>query len=253
MARGESDHSVSREDFTGRRGRKDVDHEPALGGHQRPENDEDRARASVWDEPAGRLPGAKPPEGARTYAAWYSGKLQGQRAHKAWFVAFLLALVGGPFSIVGTFLGSGGTGSTMAPLMIVFIAPVVEEMLKAGATLITLERKPYLFTSGRQIVLAVVMSGLCFAVIENILYVTTAENPSKEYILWRWIICTALHLTCSTIASFGLLRMFKHSRKGLTPPDIRLAAPFLLTAMIVHGAYNGSAVILQFVLTPMSS
>lgn len=252
MARGESDHGIGRESFRGADGRVPPVDEPALGGGSERDTEEDRVRGSVWDEPALHAAGIAAPAGANTYADWYQRNRHETTWGDALGVTLLLAFAGGPFAIVGALTTVNGGATGLGFLLVVVVAPVLEEMLKAGAALITLERKPYLFLSAWQIVFAVAASGLFFAVIENLLYIFVyLEDPSPELVQWRWTVCTFLHVGCSTIASLGLVRMYRKAHRNSTPPDVRLASPLLVTAILLHGGYNASALILDFFVTPM--
>lgn len=252
MARGESDHSIHREFLRGDNNADPIAQEPALGQRSAPESEEDRVRASVWDEPASRVAGLTPGPDDATYAAWYRRKLRETSVVTALGVTLILALASGPFAILGTMLtmSTGGTAG-IGILMIVLVGPMIEEMLKVGATLIALERKPYLFLSAWQILIAGMAGGLCFAVVENLLYIHVyIEDPSDAIIFWRWTVCTFMHVGCSTIASLGLIRMYRRARANATPPEVRLAYPPLIAAIALHGVYNAGAVLLEFVLTP---
>lgn len=251
MWRDESDHSVGREIFLGEGTPSGNGLEPALGNRADPDTEEDHIRASVWDEPASQFAGLRAPENAATYAAWYRRKKGETSVFDAFAVTILLVLAGGPFALVGTFATGNVGGSSIGILLVVLVAPVVEEMLKAGATLITLERKPYLFKSSLQILFAVAASGLIFSIIENLLYIHVyIEDPTPEIIQWRWTVCTFLHVGCSTIAGLGLIRMFRAADKTDTAPEVRRAYPLLVTAMFLHGTYNASAMVLEFLITP---
>lgn len=252
MARDESDHGIDREAFRGVAREPSIADEPALGNLHNLDTEEDHVRASVWDEPVAHAPGVVQPEEASTYTAWYMRKQRETSLRTALYVTLLLALSGGPFSILGAFASASTGSSGFGVLLIVVVAPVLEEMLKVGATLITLERKPYLFKSSWQIFFAVVASAFCFAVIENLLYINFyIDDPSPEIIQWRWTVCTFLHVGCSTIAALGLVRMFRAARKHNSPPEVHLASPMLVAAMLLHGSYNASALLVEFFITPM--
>lgn len=222
--------------------------EPALTG-PRAQDAEDAAEHSVWDEP--HLRGAaSPPPGAVTYAAWYQAQLARTSVFRSWLVVLGLALVGGPFAVLSVFF-SADAGTAAGLLAVVFVGPIMEELLKIGATAIALERRPYLFRSGVQLAFAAAVSGLGFAVIENLLYLNLyIEEPSSEIVVWRWTVCTALHTGCTLISALGLARVLSHSRRTLSRPAIFDAYPLVFTAIAVHGTYNFLATVMEAVLAP---
>lgn len=252
MSRRSRDQGIRAEVFLSAANGDNPADEPALGGGHNEDTAEDHVRASVWDEPAAKVAGLRAPPGAETYAAWYVRLREETSVARAVQVTVLLALAGGPFSILGALFTGGAAPAGMGLLFVVVVAPIVEEMLKAGATLITLERKPYLFKSSWQILTAVALSGLCFSVLENLIYLNIyIPDPSPSLVIWRWTVCTALHVGCSTIAALGLIRMYREASQRLAPPRVALAYPLLIAAMVVHGAYNFSAIFLQFFVTTL--
>lgn len=156
-------------------------------------------------------------------------------------VTLLAALIGGPFAVIGAFMA--GRQTSVAILYTVLFAPVIEELLKQSGMIFLLEKKPYRLFSGWQFLLGTFISALIFASIENTLYIwlyaRVEDSPaSADYILFRWTVCTALHLVCSVIASVGLIRLWKRQQTDGRVIDLAGAYPFFATAMILHGLYN---------------
>ena len=97
-----------------------------------------------------------------------------------------------------------------------------------------------------QLVLVGALSGLVFATIENALYLHVfVGDRTASLRAWRWGICTAVHVGCSSIAGLGLRRMWRAARASSSLAGMSLAAPCLIAAMIVHGAYNAAAIALE--------
>ncbi len=213
--------------------------EPAW--HQ-PERTDEAVLHEVWNEP-GLMPGALPALGTQTYADLLRERWQ-RTAHAAsWLSVAALALAAGPFAIIAAFLK---TSAAHLALAAVIMAPLVEEIGKAAAPLIALERWPYRFFSGIQLVLVCAASAIVFASIENLLYLKLLiRQPGASLIFWRWTVCLALHVGCSVIAGMGLRRIWLTSRSTLTRPDVSLASPYFITAMILHGSYNGLVLLLE--------
>jgi len=66
-------------------------------------------------------------------------------------------------------------------------------------------------------------------------------------IYWRWIVCTALHMCCTFVTGVGLMRMWKEIHLSKSLPQLALCAPFLVAAIILHGSYNGMAIVFHLV------
>lgn len=136
-------------------------------------------------------------------------------------------------------------------IALTIVGPLTEEVMKTAAVLWVVEKRPFLFRSPLQIMGCVVAAGLCFAVIENLLYLKVyVSDPSDELIRWRWTVCVALHVGCTTVAGIGVMRIWKTTMSNLTPPQLPLGAPFLVAAVVIHGSYNALAVLLEHVLFP---
>jgi hypothetical protein len=204
-------------------------------------SEEEIAEHNVWDEPG---VSAKPPPSALTYSEWIERRRAETHWIHTWILTFCIAIVAGPFAIVTALFGSGQTFFSI--LAIVLFAPLVEEIGKVAVALWAVEKRPFYFRSGLQIAICAAAGGLAFAVIENLLYLhVKIENPSAAIIQWRWTVCVALHVTCSLIASLGLIRIWRDAWTRRARPRLSLASPFLIAAMVVHGLYNGTVLILD--------
>jgi RsiW-degrading membrane proteinase PrsW (M82 family) len=159
-------------------------------------------------------------------------------------VTFLVAIISGPFAILGAFFSGGQSAFGIA--MVTVFGPMAEEVLKSATAMWVVEKRPFYFISRIQIAICLLASALVFAAVENVLYLTLyIDNPGAGIILWRWTICVGLHMSCSFIASFGLMRIWGDCMQNRTRPRISLGAPFLITAVIVHGLYNTIAVFME--------
>ncbi len=246
------DPSVDHEGFdnAGHRSPDRAADEPALRGAPARLGKDEAAAHNVWDEPATRAAGTAPPPQALTYARWYRDGLANTSPLHSWLVTLFLVATGGLFAILGVFLSHPRPG-VQGILMLVLIGPALEEMLKIGATAIMVENRPYLFRSAAQIVIAVAASALVFSVLENVLYIHVYHRDATEtFRLWRWTVCTALHVGATLIAGMGLVKSWRKGREDLTKPRMEHAYPYIVTAVILHGAYNCFATILQGVLRP---
>lgn len=196
----------------------------------------DRAGESVWDEP-----GLSPESaGCRRKNADFSDWLEKGRGRwswtATWLVTLALAVAGGLWAVVGSFLGIA-----MGPgvLYFVVVGPALEEAMKMAAGLWVVERRPYLFRSAFQILFSVTLSGLSFAGIENLLYLNVyVSEPSGSLALWRWSVCTALHSGCSLLAGVGLVVVWKEVWRFRARPRLEGAWPWYVAATAIHAAYN---------------
>lgn len=185
-----------------------------------------------------------PPAGAPSYRAWLEKRLAGASSRRGWMIAVIAALLGGPWAVLAAFLNAEPgmiAGSSMLVMAIIF-GPALEETMKIGMAAVFVETKPYLFTSASQLQLATLGAALMFACIENALYLTVYfPNPPLLLVLWRWTVCVALHIGCTTVATRGLLTVWRRSINELRRPQLGLSLPALTTAIVLHGVYNASA------------
>jgi len=204
--------------------------------------DEDAIEHTVWDEPAlaGDLAGPTP-EDQLTYARWLDAGIANTSWAHSWKATLLLLLSAGPWGIVGALIAQTSAGglSFGGLLAVAVLAPVTEEIMKVAAALWVVEKRPFLFKSARQIILCAAAGGLVFATIENLLYLGF-YNPGggPGYALWRWIVCTALHVFCSTTAGVGLVKIWRDAIQNRHRPELAIGMPWFAAAMIVHGLYN---------------
>ena len=135
-----------------------------------------------------------------------------------------------------------------------FLTQVMEEMLKIGAALMVLERRPFFFRRPSQFFVATLGSALLFATIENLLYIYFYfPEGSAEFIYWRWTVCTGLHVGATAIATLGLVRIWKAAQpvddppRDFTRPSIAHGAAFFTAAIVLHGVHNTVALFAGFV------
>ena len=212
--------------------------------------EDDAVEHSVWDEPGLSTELSDAPQSdAITYRGWLETRARETSLSKSLGVTLLLALAAGPWAIFGTFFSTlSGQGTWVVLLAVVVVGPLVEEMMKICAALYIVEKRPFLFKSRAQILVCAIASGLVFAGIENLIYFNVyIKEPTAAMIFWRQTVCVALHTGCSAIASLGLMRIWSDTWKRRAAPRLPLAYPYIVTAIVVHGAYNGTAVLMSAV------
>lgn len=196
---------------------------------------------SVWDEPTltAELAGAPGPEQV-TYARWLDEKRGATSYAASLATTAALVIIAGPLGIIGALLGSEGAGLSTAGLVAVTVfGPVTEEIAKIAGPLWVVEKRPYLFKSMWQILVAAAAGGLFFGVIENLIYLSIyIPDAPPALARWRWRVCTGLHLNCSFVAGVGLVRIWDHALRNRTYPQLGRGMPYFATAMLGHGLYN---------------
>ena len=91
-------------------------------------------------------------------------------------------------------------------------------------------------------------SGLIFGVVENLIYLNVyIPDPEPGIVAWRWSICTLLHTGCSVIASIGVVQIWRHFQIHSRMPRLTDGSAWIVAAIVIHGIYNASAVMLSAV------
>ena len=209
---------------------------------------------SVWEEPALSPERRAAAPTAETYRGWLERALARTTLTRSWMVTAAVVLAAAasaiPMAFLGNLLASFDTISSV--VLVAVLAPVVEEVCKVAVAWWVVERRPYLFRRGGQILLCATAGGLAFGVLENLwyLHVLIPEAVRSGAIgaedvaglaQWRWGVCTTMHATASTLAGVGLLRMWSRAMRERERPRAATAVPFLVAAMVVHGLYNAGA------------
>lgn len=164
-------------------------------------------------------------------------------------IVWLIALLG---SIGGTLAALLETSAyamqrPMGVLLLVVVAPAVEEICKPLALVFLLDKRPRWLRSRAEILVLAGLSGLIFASLENLLYLFWSHpDGGTGFVLWRLTVCTGLHLATSTVFGFGLAAMWRHILARGGHFDIDVCFRYYLAATILHGSYNGLMLILTW-------
>ena len=243
MAKPRHEHGIEHEPHL-RAGRFQADPSEAAADRKLPLSDSaaERAEQGVWQEPAisVQLTGG-PDEDAHTYASWLSQKIEETTSAESLIVTLGIILTAGLWGILGAiWTGIQGAGLQGISLFaVVVFGPVTEEALKVAIAWWVVEKRPYLFLTSGQILFCAAFGGLAFAAIENLIYMYVyVPDHSEAFVIFRWTVCVALHVCCSLIAGCGLARMWEEATTHLTPPRTLVTSPWLVIAIVVHGAYN---------------
>lgn len=165
----------------------------------------------------------------------------GVRLH---ILAVIFALLGGLFGILGALFAEG---SSSVPIALAFIgAPIIEEIVKPAGVYLYLSRWRHVLRSQLHIALLVALSGLCFGLLESIVYVTLyIPDHSQEFFIYRFTVTVALHAAASFIAGLGVNAALIDwaNGEGSFPRRSRFA---FLAAIGLHAFYNTTVVVLDF-------
>ncbi len=215
--------------------------------HEHDDPEEQAVERSVWDElsTSPELTGDTPHD-ALTYQKWLVKHHRQTTVLRSWAITIAVTLLAGIWAVLGSLWSGMQTTFTFGLLATVVFGPVAEEVMKIAAALYIVEKRPYLFRSPLQIVICVLASAVVFATIENVIYLNIYDStPSSTMVYWRWTVCVALHVGCSLIAGLGLVRIWADMWKHCRRPTMSLGFPFLVTAILVHGAYNAFVTVLS--------
>ena len=163
-------------------------------------------------------------------------------------VAFLAAILGGPFALLGAFMA--GWQGWYGGLYIVMVGPIIEEFLKQSGMIYLVEKKPYRIFATWQFIFSAVISASVFATIENLLYLNFYVNTEKLaepelFAYFRWVVCTGIHIACSALASLGMIRVWKKQLTDGRSADLSTAYSYFAAAIALHGLYNLGAIFLS--------
>ena len=222
-----------------------VEGEPHFGASRGRPAEDQRIDHSVWSEPgiSADLAGGPAP-GDLTYAEWLELRRRQTSGARTWLITLGVALSAGPWAVLGALYGSGQT--MVSILAIVIFGPVIEETMKAAIATYLVERRPFYFRSPGQIAVCLLAAGAAFAVLENLMYLLVYfPDASPGLIVWRWTVCTSLHMVCSLIVGLGLVRVWRDTWARRARPKMALMFPYMIGAVLLHGLYNGSAVVLE--------
>ena len=185
---------------------------------------------TVWDEPglSSELAGATPDEGL-TWTRWYERESAATSVLDSWMMTVLLCVLSGPLAIATAAFGFHGSAFDF--VMILFVIPAAEELLKVMLPLWVVERRPYLFIAPFQILLCTACSGLIFGAMHHLFAVKLFGIGSSSGGTTVLTVSMFVHLICSLIAGAALVRIWSKSAEAKQKPDL------------THGGALGSAAI----------
>ena len=80
----------------------------------------------------------------------------------------------------------------------------------------------------------------------HIMYIHLA-NPEggMGYVLWRYIVCTLMHVSASIIFGLGLAKMWLRMKREGVKFRIKGLMRYYILASVLHGLYNATVMILD--------
>ncbi len=213
--------------------------------HMRPrtERDGDREEAqlfAVWDEPT---LGAhlSPEQRPQSFRHWWQARAERLPGVARLASLLFISVVAGPVAVVTVIIETISKGQWLAigAVGVVFLAPTIEEIAKTLLVALAVEAKPYLFRNRAEVLFCALASALSFAAIENLVYLGAAASPTRMLVLYRWIVCTSVHLAATALTGWGLASEWHRAWQEGRRPEPGRAFRWLVAAIIVHAAYNG--------------
>ncbi len=159
-------------------------------------------------------------------------------------LVYLAALVGGVVGIPAAMMHELQAGLPLW-LTAVLVAPLVEEVLKPIGVMFVMEKRFGWLSGPKQIIVMAVLGALMFATLENIMFIHLA-NPEGGlgYMLWRYIVCTLMHVSASVIFGIGLAKMWLRMKREGIRFRIKGLMRYYILASVLHGLYNATVMIL---------
>lgn len=158
-------------------------------------------------------------------------------------LAVPLALIGGVFGIAGAFYSGVQTG--IIPLAAIIVgAPIIEEVLKPSGVYLALGRWPAIGRSRWFVALLAGLGGIAFGLIESLIYVKVyAPDLGQAFFVYRFTVTVLLHGGASMIAGLGINSALLGWANGENRLPRRSLVAFT-AAMVIHGAYNTTVLVL---------
>ena len=166
---------------------------------------------------------------------------------RRWAAVLAVAIASGPFAIAAAMVENSFSGAALVLLLVAF-GPLIEEIVKAAGALFLAEQRPWLVPAAWTLPVLTCLSGLVFASIENWWYLEVLiDDPSRQIIQWRWIFGPLVHGVGSLIVGIGAARLWRQAMTTGRRAAFDIAQPYIVTAAVFHGLYNGLALLLTVV------
>ncbi len=150
----------------------------------------------------------------------------------------------------------GGVGGTLAAileesthgvwLMVVLVGPAIEEICKPIAVVFLIYKRPDWLRSRGEVVAMSLLGAAVFATLENLVYVYVyAPSVGPGFAMFRFTVCTTLHLTATAVFAVGLAKMWRKARERGGGFDIDVCFRYYVAAVVIHAGYNITVTVLN--------
>lgn len=158
-------------------------------------------------------------------------------------LVYLLGLLGGVAGVPAAAFEEIHYGPSL--LVVALIGPAIEEICKPIGVVFMLDKRAHWLRSPTQVVLLTVLGAIVFATLENILYVHVGHpGGGAGFVVYRYTVCTAMHVVASTVFGLGLVRMWRHVRVHGGRFDIDVCFRYYVAAVAIHAGYNSTMILL---------
>jgi hypothetical protein len=203
----------------------------------------DDPEKSVWDEPgiASALTGDLPAD-AVTWFGWYQANARQIPLLTSWQITVAAAIASGLFASLTVLMMQLHVQAQITVTIV--LLPIFQELMKIVIPIWICEKRPWLFQSPIQIVFCGVVSALMVSTAANVFLISVVfKNAPTWIVLWRLVVCPALQVLCSLVASIGLVKVWRgiQARRGM--PQLSDGAWWITAAMLIHGGYNAAALL----------
>ncbi len=176
-----------------------------------------------------------PREGELTYAQWlveHEGRVS---RRKSWLIAACVPFMGIPFAVFCAFF----VVEYLLMLNFIAVGPAMSEVLKIGIASAVIERRSFLVRRPGQIYLMTLGTAAVFAAIQNLVYLLVYFTDSPvELVVYRWAVCLPLHGLCTLIATRGLVSVWERVQHEHRSISVSRAYSYVAIAIVLHAVYN---------------
>ncbi len=164
---------------------------------------------------------------------------------------WLLALLGGVGGTLAAFY-ENSTQGVWVILLIVLLAPAIEEVCKPIAVILMIEKRPRWIRSRRQVVAMSMLGAVVFSALENLFYVFIKAPRTNfatyqawmNFVVFRFTVCSGMHVLATAVFSVGLAKAWRRVRTGGGNFEIETCFRYYVAAVAIHAFYNTAAVLL---------